>query len=265
MIKIQKSDLPNIKELYETGSTLKAIADHYSVSRECIANNLRIQGIVLQNGSSRRASKGVDLDFFNRESEEAAYYFGLLLSDGNISDRGKVTIGLQSKDRAILESLVSAAKLNSHVKDVSRSNTDFESVQLCFTVKSLSASLSLLGLTPRKSLKEKAPDRFLFNRHFWRGMVDGDGSIASPNKARVYLCGGKEICEQFLAYCKVINPTIDTQPALSAGGVWRTSITGSKAASILSELYCESNFKLERKFERAKAILLKYYGDSCDI
>lgn len=259
VVKIEPRYYRNIGEMYSFGMTLKEIASEYSVSRETIAKIIRKTGVHIVHGSKRLAERGVTTDFFNKDTEEAAYFFGLLLADGNISDRGKVSIALQSDDAYILQRLVVELNLNSKVRHEVRPTGEKYS-QLCFTVKAVSDCLLELGMNPRKSLTEVAPEKFLNNRNFWRGMVDGDGSVQMNKNTspKVYLCGGFEMCNQFLNYCKLIDPNIDTKVSLSKGSLYRVTICGTKAANILKELYLDSNFHLNRKRDKALSILDKY-------
>jgi len=231
---------------------MAGIAKLLGVSRESVAKTVKKFGIIPENGNSRLASFGVDKQYFENDTEGAAYFFGLLLADGNISDRGKVSIALQKDDYMILEQLKTSIKSQSNLSYHTR-KTGESYCQICFTVKELSESLTELGMVPRKSLEEKAPLRFLNNRHFWRGMIDGDGSVGyhQGRSARLYLCGSKEMCEQFLDYCKSIIPEIDSKAVVSKGSLYRISFYGIKAAELLKELYSGSEYKLQRKFNKA--------------
>lgn len=244
-------------ELYKSGAILTEISSRYHVSRECVAKNLRKAGVNIRHGLARKAEKGVILDYFENKSEGSSYFYGLLLADGTISDSGKVNLQLESSDAHIIESLKSELNLNSNVNNFI-SKDGWKSSSLCFTVKAISESLQNLGLTPRKSTKEFAPDSMSNDKHFWRGVIDGDGSIGKTDRPKVYLCGSEILCNQFLQYCQSINPSITTKTVLMKGGLYRVTITGIKAATILNELYSNSTFKLERKNQRVLAILDKY-------
>lgn len=256
MLKIQTTEHDNIKNIYESGMNLNSIADRYNVSREAIAKILRKLSVKIQHGHTRKAESGVVLDYFEKDTEGAAYFYGLLLADGCISDRGKVSIALKTEDSYILQNLKTELKLNSEVRNTMRKDCDKYS-QLCFTIESISNSLRSLGMEPRKSTKEIAPERFTNNRHFWRGLVDGDGSVGTTT-SRVYLCGSQTLCTQFLEYCKSINPAINTKVTLMKGNLYRTTLAGVKAATILNELYSDCEFKLIRKYEIAEETLSRY-------
>lgn len=255
--KIHPSNHEQVIQMYSDGMTMVGIANHFGLpGYETIAKVIRKAGLTIQCGNTRLAEQGVVQDYFEKDSEGAAYFYGFLLADGCISDRGKVTIALESGDSYILQKLIDELKLNSKVSFTMRKDCT-KYCQTGFTVKSISDSLLKLGMEPRKSTKEIAPDRFINNRHFWRGLVDGDGSIGK-DVSKIYLCGSETICNQFLEYCKSINPSINTKVVLMKGSLYRTTITGVKAATILNELYSDCDFKLTRKSEKAENILLRY-------
>jgi DNA-binding transcriptional regulator WhiA len=241
--------------------TLREIAKTFNVSDACVAKIFKQQGVKIENGSNRVANRHVVVDYFEKDTEGAAYFYGLMLADGCMTGRGKrLTIDIQSDDSHILETMKNEINLPNPVAYQIRTSTLNKSCQLSFTVDGIYKSFINLGYTTRKSTKEFAPERFLNNRHFWRGLIDGDGSISKPENKnrRVYLCGSKELCDQFLSYCQSINPSIDTRTVLMKGELYRLSITGIKAATILNELYSNSTLFLNRKSENAEKLIEKY-------
>lgn len=263
--KISSSEYPSIITMYKDGKNLSEIGREYGVVRESIAKILRKLNITIRNGNTRKAENGVNLRFFEEDTEGSAYFYGLLLSDGNISERGKVSISLKSTDSHILEDFRLAVGSNSKVTFHTRPDGT-SSCSLVFTVKPIAESLDKLGMVPRKSLSEKAPSKFLLNKDFWRGMVDGDGCITFPeNKAspRVYLCGSEEICNQFLSFCKTIREDITTDTVHMVGGLYRVTVCANKAASVLQVLYGDCNYSLKRKGVLAHKVVAKYSETSC--
>lgn len=257
---VHPRDYDRVLSLYAEGHTMKSIAAILGgVSAESVAKTIKKFGIVPENGNTRRANFGAVQDYFENDSEGAAYFAGLLLADGNISTKGKISIGLQSNDRHILESMKDELGLPTNISDFVR-KTGEKSSTLSFNVIGISESLFKLGMFPNKSLKEIAPVRFIENRHFWRGMIDGDGSVGiQTNKsARVYLCGSKEVCSQFLDYCKKIVPEINTEVKVSKGDLHRVSVSGIKAAKVLRVLYGDSEFFLNRKLKKAQEVFEMY-------
>lgn len=255
--KVHPNDHGTVLQMYSEGHTIVDTAKHLGLpGYETVAKVLRKAGVTIQCGNTRLAEQGVIQDYFEKDTEGSAYFYGLLLADGCISDSGKVTIAFETGDAHIIQNLIDEIRLNSKVSYSARKDGSGY-CQTCFTVKAISDSLTKLGMEPRKSTKEVAPERFLNNRHFWRGLIDGDGHIGKK-ATRLYLCGSQTICDQFLEYCKSINPSINTQVVHMKGGLFRTTISGIKAATVLNELYSDCSFKLERKYLVAESTLLRY-------
>lgn len=246
--------------MYETDLlTLKEIAETYNVSASAIAKILKGQNINIKNGNNRVANRYVNSDYFNTDTEGAAYFYGLMLADGCMTGRGsRLSIELKASDRGILDTMRDELNITNPVATIINSKKNSSS--LSFTVDGIYRSFVELSYTSQKSTKEVAPERFINSRHFWRGMIDGDGSISKIGckGSKVYLCGSKKICEQFLSYCKSVNPSISTSVVLMKGSLYRVNITGIKAATILNELYSNAEFKLERKFTNAEGVINKY-------
>lgn len=132
-----------------------------------------------QDLQKRRSS--VDLEFFEKiDTEEKAYIFGLLLSDGYLIKDRVIGFTLQEADKEILFKIKDVMKSKHKVSLRKR-----ESTQDCYrfdiTSSKLVLDLNLLGVTVNKSFEafipfDKIPDSLI--RHVIRGIFDGDGSFS---------------------------------------------------------------------------------------
>lgn len=128
-------------------------------------------------------SRGRREDFFNEnyfekiDSEDKAYFLGLLYADGNIYlKRRRVQITLQNEDAYILE--IFKKYINSSTKlYIDREKYS----KLILDSDKLSQDLIKLGCIPNKSLTLKFPTTdqvpIEWLSHFVRGYFDGDGGI----------------------------------------------------------------------------------------
>lgn len=116
-------------------------------------------------------------------------------------------------------------------------------------------SLNDLGLYRDKSFSATAlAIRKDLERHYWRGLIDGDGSvtIASPNgfKAlRVNFLGTKSLVDAFSQFCLQItgfSPKVTQQKASPT--TYLCVACGKTALVLLNEIYKNSNIKLDRKY-----------------
>jgi intein-encoded DNA endonuclease-like protein len=116
------------------------------------------------------------------DTEDRAYFLGLLYADGNVyMKRNRVQITLSNSDSYILDKLSevtqSTAKL--YIDRVKYSKVILESKTLC-------EDIIKLGCTPNKSLtlqfptEEQVPSHLL--HHFIRGYFDGDGHVSLDKK-----------------------------------------------------------------------------------
>jgi hypothetical protein len=121
--------------------------------------------------------------YFNTvDTEEKAYFLGLLASDGYVSDKGTIAIGLSGKrDRVILERFKRAVGFEG---PITSKQPSYPGSQRHYTVslnsKQMAADLARHGIIPRKSLvyefNDQLPEHLI--RHYVRGVFDGDGSVS---------------------------------------------------------------------------------------
>lgn len=143
--------------------------------------------------------KRPNISFNTINNEIQSYILGLLASDGNIH---KTTISLASKDLEIIK--IFSNFFESPIKNYDLYRSGFKS-------RRISNELKLLGLNERKSTT-KGLDKLFDNipnslkRHFIRGFMDGDGSIANE-KSRYTVKFYNTDKKLLMAIRKNINPT----------------------------------------------------------
>lgn len=160
------------------------IAKTYKVSRTAVYKRLKIFAIEQRSKSEARleAQKqnklpqkfyAINEEFFSNWSVDMAYVFGLIITDGCVSDSGVISLCIN--DRSLLEKVKHALRsehkitLSMHQKRL-----------FCFHFarEKLTADLAKLGVLPRKSLTvnfPQVPDKYMPD--FIRGVFDGDGSV----------------------------------------------------------------------------------------
>lgn len=124
-------------------------------------------------------------------------------------------------------------------------------------IKPIAAELAKYGVVPRKS--RIACAKFVQgSRHFWRGVIDGDGHLGiRPQKSRPYaglaLSGSKLLMEQFAEFVQGITPTTATVRPMKL--TWVFTLGGSHAAAIVCALYADCGIAIPRKLETARRII----------
>src|ERR1051326_1106333 len=73
--------------------------------------------------------------------------------------------------------------------------------------------------------------------HFWRGMVDGDGSIfTSRGKPVVSLCGTYDVCSKFIKFVND-NVRLTSKTPNRDHNIWSTSFSGRFGREVIRKLY----------------------------
>lgn len=164
--------------------SLEDIAKIYNVSRVAVYKKLKKYGIKQRSKSEARieAQKqgklpqqffDINESFFSSWSPEMAYVFGLIVTDGCVSDTGVVSLCLNDLD--LLEKVKKA--LGSEHK-ITPSKRQKGLYCFYFSRERMVGDLEKLGVLPRKSLTvrfPKVPQWYLPD--FIRGVFDGDGSV----------------------------------------------------------------------------------------
>lgn len=140
-------------------------------------------------------------DFFKKiDTEDKAYILGFLASDGTISLNQEksiysIRIAVNSIDRDLLIKIKNAIGTRAKIRDYTTTcslpqggecQSSFSSLTL--HNKKLVLDLEKIGITPRKSLSldvnyDLIPQKL--KRHFWRGLIEGDGSFGIYGKKQI--------------------------------------------------------------------------------
>ena len=118
-------------------------------------------------------------NYFNKiDTSQKAYWLGFIYADGCISDRRELILHLSNKDIKHLEIFKKHIKSNSPIN-----NCQQNSISLTLRGKQIIRDLKNLGVIPRKTFIIKYPNiPEDLNRHFIRGVFDGDGCLYKKNE-----------------------------------------------------------------------------------
>lgn len=111
------------------------------------------------------------------------------------------------------------------------------------------------GITPKKSLTLKVSERLARSPHFWRGVIDGDGTVGVYGKYKqpiVRLTSGSfQFVQQFAEFCTGIGlrPKVcDSQASsLSHAPHYQVAFGSGQAIKLLDVLYARATVWLDRK------------------
>lgn len=191
-------------------------------------------------------------------NEAAAYFVGVLMADGCITCRrgrpAAFKLSLTDEDSEHIHDL--KAFLKSGHKVLTEANGGNTLRSLNIDSVRLVTALARYGVVPRKSLTARV---LLLenNRHFWRGIVCGDGSVFIRNEhPAICLAGSEANVKLFLSFCKAITPTrAEANPLKS---IWETRLFGSHALAVIRVLFDGCTVALARKWAIAKQVIAEY-------
>jgi hypothetical protein len=211
-----------------------------------------------------RTKYTLDETVFERVTEDSAYWMGNLMSDGNIS-RGKtgnfrIALTLAKVDHDHLMKFRKFLKCTNPILPKKKKYRGAIVIQyyLRFTSKHIAEVLIAHGIVPRKSLIARAIG-VEDNRHFWRGVFDGDGYFKNKDGKdadKMILTGSNDLCAQFEEYIKknVPNSKVRIKKIREYSKLYISSDTARTVAKLL---YSDCNTALERRLVKAR-IMFQY-------
>lgn len=256
----------DIRSRYVGGESSVSIAKQYGCSDDTILRLLRNLGVEIagKNDLMFRRGVGYSIDknaFKDTSTEKAAYFSGWLITDGNVSDRGRVSLELQEQDDIVLKNLKEYLNLSNNIYYRSRfdkrTGNTYKGVTLYFSNAEVVDTLRRLNIVPRKSLKEVCPEVFKYNRHFWRGAIEGDGHISYRKSYSLFLYGSEDFTNSFKTYVESLGVTAKVKRSTSTGMYMCVVSSRDRVKIVLDHLYKDCTLYLPRKYEVYK----EYYGE----
>lgn len=219
-----------------------------------------------RNTSDARREYSVDQHAFDMLTSDSAYWAGMLITDGCICDESslRLLLSLKRTDEGHLIKLKEFLKSN-HPIHYGKPSTSGAKGQAILSIRSsrLCGSLVQYGVFPRKTHIAKAPDRLSRNPHFWRGCVDGDGTVMLAKSKRstlgftpvVILCGASlSLIEQFSSFANSVCETSRTKIQFGRG-VYSFRVCGRRAIELVYSMYGLGGTSLDRKQQTADRII----------
>lgn len=180
-----QEQLLDIKRLYtEEGWTLAQIGKKYSAKGDTISKKLKEQGVTIRRGNISKNRRLNENYFSVIDRPEKAYFLGLLFTDGNITlDKENIRvpalrIELVETDKEILEKFKEELQSDASLSYNKRTNRKNGTFSLIIRNRQLANDLSKFNIIPNKTYLVDnliIPENFKID--FFRGLIDGDGSI----------------------------------------------------------------------------------------
>lgn len=204
---------------------------------------------------------------FHTINDDSAYWAGFLFADGCIHRQKKgqrrlrLELLLQHSDIEHLfmfrEFVQTKKAIGRRERYLKRTNKIYKCCSIAIYSDILCNRLIQLGLC-----HQRIPlDELATNRNFWRGCVDGDGSIKvlhsnGYKNNRLSLLGTPLFLTKWITYVKSLYPnTLAKIDRNKCDHIHVTQIYGDCCRTVLRELYSDVNYVLMRKYIRAWSIL----------
>ena len=250
-----------ISALYDAGHSTRAIAEMLGHGKTTIGS------VIVRHGGTMRQMPGCEYpDYFDRiDTPEKAYWLGFISADGCIvatpqypeGSHLAVQLGARDKDHLVKLKVALGATACVHDRTAKTFGKPTRLASLSVGSRRLTEALVALGVTPRKSATIQPWDGPVdLMPHYWRGMVDGDGSLARKTDGvwTVFLCGSEACVRAFTAWAAGICGT--TAKPYYRSGCWYISISGRyQVPKLVRALYADAPVSLARKQETADQIL----------
>ncbi len=256
-----------IIERYQSGYAFSTIGRDLGMKQLVIKELLQENGVEMRTKRRRNlqnARPGWE-ESFARPIPGALYWAGFLMADGTIIEtkgETKIQCGLAAKDRKHVEALATFVGRGEAVYRRPY-RKEHGPIYTWYVYSDLIADdLARWGIVPRKGrIDDIAPKgAALDSVDFWRGVIDGDGSLTWSGKSpQIRLTGRRGICEAFVAFVeKHVDLYLPKRGRLKVydyneNGACRVVINAVNAGRLAELLYgaAPERLCLDRKRERA--------------
>lgn len=249
--KLNAKQKEELFELYKTYQyTYKELAEKFNKSVSSISCLLTRNNLKGKRVNNHYRIYPINQNFFDViDSEEKAYFLGILCADGcNHVNNTKISIFLKESDKNLIVKLNHLLQPDKPLT-YSRKKSGFNQYGLQISNKRISDKLSELGCIPQKTFTLDLPtyDQVPENMysHYIRGFFDGDGWLG---KKDISITSSNLFCSK-LAEMLLTKYDIKTRIRFK-NKVSELCFRRSDVLSFLNWIYKDANIFLERKYQR---------------
>jgi len=241
-----------VTDYLEPSSLLTKIAKNYHRTGRTIRQILLDNNIELHSKLGLRRKYILNQDFFETiDTEEKAYFLGLLFADGYHDEkRHVISLSLKNTDIDILLKFKKALE-TTYVLHTRPQRTGIPCTDLSLFSVKMSNDLIKLGLRQKKSFTCEFPDvpKHLV-RHVIRGYFDGDGSIfiiTQRHRVGCTILGNKQFLEKIISHLPFKNK-IKVHPQRSI--FYMNMSNRVSLVAIYRYLYSDAHVFMNRKYDK---------------
>ena len=195
-----------------------------------------------------------------------SYIFGNLVTDGNLyltsRNRGRVQLEISKKDEDLVDKLLELVPFSNKGSRKRKTNFSKSEVEfVCFRNTKMEFRKKLIenGFPVKnKTLNASTPLGEYEEISFWRGVIDGDGSvgITSKNEPFVSLVTKSEFLKE--KYLEFLYKNFGITKKLNRNkrdNVYNVVVKNKNAKDLANLLYNNDDIHLNRKYDKAMFIL----------
>ena len=209
--------------------------------------------------------KGYSVDFSKINNPFNAYFIGLMLTDGYISEETKFGIDLTDEDVIAFISKTTGQTYNVY----SSSDTNKKDrYRIIFSDKDQIETLKRYGIVKNKTftlsgfalLEEEEP----YLPYLLRGIIDGDGCIytTSYGKPALFIVtASKEFADWIVKLLSHKFYMKDIHPYQTANGTWRIDTALEYNINILKDIIYSQPYGMARKYNKLRETFNDYNKD----
>jgi hypothetical protein len=259
-MRTKKKITEQIVQLYHSGKHAWQVGEMLGCCKTTVYSHLKSVGIQRRKREECLRRYDLDTNFFSAiDNESKAYWLGFIVADGAIVGT-KISVKLAVKDQEHVCKLKACIGTNIPIVlgEGTRKGVVNKFCRLDFTSKKMVTDLAMHRVLPRKSLREEFPlgvgsD---IERHFLRGLFDGDGCIRNVKYGHILTYVGSEGIVSAFRNRLVAKFGVTPQKPRCVRNLHYVSFGRKNDISlILSYLYNDSSWYLDRKYKKSREIL----------
>jgi len=261
-----------ILSAYASGSSRKDAAGLFGYNANACRWLMQDAGIAARRAGEASRKYAVDETFFDViDTEEKAYWMGFILADGHITRTkdGRLTglgVCLASVDRGHLEKLKQSLSSEHPIYHEVTNPSPASAIQgqhhldrIYVSSLKLAKSLGNLGIVPAKSKIARPHLDFPkeLHRHYWRGLVDGDGCVFRQGESvwGVELAGTEAIVDAYRLFL-LVNGVRTSAHVRKGASVFVFRVAGNRMVKQVAELlWKDATIYLDRKYALYEKIM----------
>ena len=203
----------------------------------------------------------------NLENPKLAYMIGFIMSDGNLYEttrtRGKLSIEIKKQDIEILKEISKLVTCNFSITERTRT-TNFKNnyTTACLRICDLEfrKELKRVGVHSGKKFNICSTPLVPYSEiDFWRGIIDGDGSLGITSQSIPFvslITNSESMAQEYINFLNKHLGKRKTSQRNKRDGNFNIMVTKEDAQKIASLIYYPVCLSLNRKFKKSKEVII---------